>query len=603
MPGRSQVLLAPPYPRLTSGTVSITPLTATLSASGQQQFSATVTGANSVVSWFATPALGTITAAGVYQAPAAIFAPATVTVSAVNASDPRWYATASVQLNPSGSLPPPSSSGVFTAQYDTFRTSSNPQETTLNPTNVNQSTFGKLFSLPVDGYVYAQPLYVSASSVPGLVHNTLIVATMHNSLFAFDADSGGNPLWSLNFGPPVAIARSFLGPETGILSTPVIDPSRGAVYVVSLTSAGWRLHAIDLLTHTERQGSPVLIQGSVPGTGYDNINGVVIFNTSQHLQRAGLLLANNTVYVTFTSYGDADPFHGWIFGFNADTLAKTAVYNTTPNGAQGSVWMSGAGPAVDENGDLYVVTSNGTWDGVRNFSETFLKLSPSLSVLDWFTPSNWAALNSVDGDLGSTRAMLLPLTSLVIGGGKEGVLWVLNRTTGQMGHLQGALGNPAAVQSFHATTDLLTSGIRSNGLFDGLAYWSAAPGGPLLYVWGSDDVLRSFRFTGRMFSTSPVAQTSLSRPFPGGVPAVSSNGSAGGIVWATTPNAAAYARPAPGVLRAFDPLNLTELWNSDQNAARDALGTFAKFSAPTVVNGRVYVPTFSNQVVVYGLLP
>ena len=262
------------------------------------------------MSWFATPGVGTISTGGLYQAPSSLPAPSTVTISAVNASNATMYATSSVQLNPSGLSA--GSRSVLTAQYDTFRTGSNPQETTLSPANVNLNSFGKLFSVAVDGYVYAQPLYVSASAIAGLGHNTLIVATMHNSLYAFDADFGGAPLWSVNFGPSVAIARDYLGPETGILGTPVIDAARHAVYVVALNSDGWRLHAIDLLTHTEKAGSPVLIGGSVSGSGDDNVNGVVTFNANQHLQRAALVLANNRVYVTFTSYADTDPYHGWI---------------------------------------------------------------------------------------------------------------------------------------------------------------------------------------------------------------------------------------------------------------------------------------------------
>jgi hypothetical protein len=591
--GRIITDAAPPY----AGTVSISPPAVTLNASMQQQFTATVIGSSPSIGWFATS--GTISTAGLYQAPSPISVPTTAIVSAVNASDPTKYGTASVQLNPTS--PPPSSFGVFTAQYDTLRTSSNPFETILNPSNVNVSSFGKRFSLNVDGYVYAQPLYVPASAVPGLGHDTLVVATMHNSLYVFDADLGGSPLWSMNFGPSVTVARSYLGPETGILSTPVIDPNRGTVYLVALTSSGWYLHAIDLVKHMEKAGSPVLIQGSVPGTGYDSLAGVVTFATNQQLQRAGLLLANNTVYVAFTSYGDTDPYHGWIFAYDANTLAKTAIFNTTPNGQQGSIWMSGAGPAADENGNIYVVTANGTWDGGADLSETFLKLSPSLSVLDWFTPSDWSSLNRVDGDLGSTRGMLLPSTSLIIGGGKEGVIDVVNTAPGQMGHLQPPFGSPP-VQSFHATTDLLTTGVETNGLYNGLAYWNAAPGGSLLYVSGSNDVVKSFQFIGGLFNTTAVAQTSTTRPFPGGVLAVSSNYSSGGILWATTPDGPTNDGTASGVLRAFDALTLAELWNSTQNVARDGLGTFAKFAAPTVANGKVYVPTFSNQVVVYGLL-
>jgi hypothetical protein len=223
--------------------------------------------------------------------------------------------------------------------------------------------------------------------------------------------------------------------------------------------------------------------------------------------------------------------------------------------------------------------------------------------LDFFTPADWNTLNSVDADLGSTRAMLLPSTSLLVGGGKDGSLWLLNQATGQMGRLQGQSGNPPIIQNFQVTTDLVTTGVETNGLWDGMAYWSSASGGPLLYVHGSNDVLKSFRFSGGAFNTTPIAESAVSRPFPGGVLAVSSNGSSPGILWATTPSAPTNDSMAPGTLRAFDPLTLAELLDSDQNPARDALGTFAKFSAPTVFNGKVYVATFSGQVVVYGLLP
>jgi len=587
---------SPPY----FGTVTVTPSTAGLTASASQQFIASVAGGNSSVTWFLNPAIGTISSNGTYQAPSSISSWTTVTITATSDAYPTEYGTASVVLSPSG--PPPTLSSVLTAQYDPSRTDSNPSETILNTTNVNVSQFGKLFSLPVDGYVYAQPLYVPASLIPQLGHNTVYVATMHNTVFAFDADSGAQ-LWSLSLGASVENPRDYLAPETGILGTPVIDATRKVLYVAAANPDGWRIHAIDLIAHAEKPGSPVLIQGSVPGTGYDNVNNVVTFNGSQQLQRAGLLEANNTIYVAFTSYADTDPYHGWIFGYNPDTLAQTAIFCSTPNGGRGSAWMGGGGPATDGNGNIYFVTANGDWDGVHNFGESFLKLSPSLGPLDYFTPADWTTLNSDDADLGSTRAMLLPSTSLLVGGGKDGILWVLNQATGQMGGLQGKAGNPPIVQTFQATTNLVTTGVQTNGLWDGMAFWSSAAGGPLLYVHGSNDVLKAFRLSGATFGTTPVAQSAVSRPFPGGVLAVSSNGSTPGVLWATTPDGPTDSSVSPGALRAFNPLTLAELWDSEQNPARDGLGNFAKFSAPTVINGKVYVATFSNQVVVYGLLP
>jgi hypothetical protein len=507
--GNISTAAPPPY----IGNVTVAPSTAAVTASSSQQFIASVAGGNSSVSWFLNPAIGSIASDGIYQAPANISSSTTVTITATSDAYPTNYGTASVLLT-ANSGPPPSLTSVLTAQYDSSRTNSNPSETLLNKTNVNVSQFGKLFSLPVDGYVYTQPLYVSSSVIPQLGHNTVYVGTMHNTVFAFDADSGAQ-LWSLSLGASVGISRDFLGPETGILGTPVIDATRKVLYVAALNSDGWRIHAIDLIAHAEKSGSPVLIQGSVPGTGYDNVNNVVTFNPSQELQRAALLEANNTIYVAFASIEDTDPYHGWIFGYNPDTLAQTSILCLTPNGGRGGVWMGGGAPAADASGNIYVVSGNGDWDGTNNFGESFLKFSASLAPLDYFTPADWATLNSVDGDLGSTRAMLLPSTSLLVGGGKDGALWVLNQGTGQMGRLQGQAGNPPIVQTFQATTDMVTTGVRSNGLWDGMAYWSSAPGGALLYVHGSNDVLKSFQFSGVTFGTTPVAQSAVTRPFPG----------------------------------------------------------------------------------------
>jgi hypothetical protein len=589
---------SPPY----QGTVNVTPSTATLSASESQQYFASVAGGTSSVTWFLNPAIGTIATDGIYQAPPVVSSSTTVTITATSDAYPTGYGTASVVLTPSTQRPPPSLTAVLTAQYDSSRTNSNPNETVLNTTNVNVSQFGKLFSLPVDGYVYAQPLYVPSSLIPQLGHNTVYVATMHDTVFAFDADAGAK-LWSLSLGSPAGGAGGYLGPETGIVSTPVVDVTRMVLYVVAANSDGWRIHAIDLITHAEKSGSPVLIHGNVSGTGYDNVNNVITFNSSQELQRSSLLEANNTIYVSFTSYADTNPYHGWIIGYNPDTLAQTSVFCTTPNGGEAGVWMGGGAPAADASGNIYVVTANGSWDGAANFGESFLKLSPSLAPLDFFTPADYAVLNSNDADLGSTRAMLLPSTSLLMGGGKDGILWVLNQATGQMGGLQGKAGNPPIVQNFQATTNLVATGVQTNGLWDGMAYWSSASGGPLLYIHGSNDVLKAFRLSGSTFGTTPVAESTLTHPFPGGVLAVSSNGSKPGILWATTPDGPTDDSVSTGELRAFDPLTLSELWDSNLNAARDGLGNFAKFSAPTVFNGKVYVATFSNQVVVYGLLP
>ena len=330
----------PPY----AGEVTVAPASAQVLPTGSQQFTATVSGGNSNVTWFLNPQLGNISPAGLYTAPASIAAPTSVTITATVNAYPTLYDTATVVVT--SGAPPPTPGAILSSQYDTNRTSSNPNETILTTANVNVNQFGKLFSLPVDGYVYAQPLYVPASLVPGLGQNTVFVASMNNTLYAFNADTGAH-VWSFSLGAAQGAGYGFLAPEVGIVSTPVIDPTRKVIYVVGRNSDGYRIHAIDLIAHTEKAGSPVLIQGSVAGpNGYDAVNGVITFNPSQEIQRPGLLLANNTVYVAFGSIMDVDPWHGWFFGYNADTLAQT-VMCVTPNGGQGGLWMSGGAPAVD----------------------------------------------------------------------------------------------------------------------------------------------------------------------------------------------------------------------------------------------------------------
>ena len=485
----------------------------------------------------------------------------------------------------------PAQVNVLTANYDNFRTNANLSETILNIANVNSSDFGFLFTLPVEGQVYAQPLYVSGLAIPGLgTHDVVFVVTMHNDVYAFDA-AGQALLWHVNLGPAVPSSNynpsfSDIKPDVGILSTPVIDLEGQTMFVVAATFNGetypYFLHALDLATGQEKLAGPVEINGSVEGSG--SADGVVLFDPFQHLQRPGLLLSGGQVYIAFGSHGDMEPYHGWIFAYDSQTLAKTSLFSVTPDGESGSIWQSGHGLAADEYGWIYAITSNGTWDGVRNFSQSFLKLSPDLHLSDWFTPDNYDITNEVDDDLGSTGAIVVPGSDFVIGGGKDGFLCVVDRNA--MGRLE--LGNTQVRQRFPAVPA---------SIFD-LALWSRTDGARV-FVQGIVEPMKSYRLVGGQFDTTPVTQGTQYLDIPYQGMAISANGSdeASGILWVTSTTGDAGW---PGTLAAYDASHLERLlWSSNSDPANHP-GRFAKFVAPTVANGRVYVPTFSDQVAVYG---
>jgi uncharacterized protein (TIGR03437 family) len=498
---------------------------------------------------------------------------------------------------------------VLTANYDNNRTNANMAETLLNVSNVNPAQFGKLYSLPVDGQVYAQPLYVSRVNLPVVgARNVLLVATMHNTVYAFDADGGAGvaPLWQVNLGPPVqsvAFGAAFTDilDEIGILGTPVVDPAAGIIYVVNQTAQGaniaFYLHALDLATGAERLNSPVLIQASFAGHGWGGletpISGMLPLLAEDHLQRPGLLLANGNVYIAFGSHADTPPWHGWLVGYDASTLKQTVVFNATPSVGGGAIWQSGRGVAADSDGNLFFSTGNGTFNGETDWGESVVKLSPTGSVLDWFTPSDWSDLNDRDADFGSGGPILVPNSDLVISGGKEGVVALLRRA--DMGHVVTA--NTQIVQSFQATDS------GSVGIFNS-ALWPVS-GGAFFYVLGRNDPLRAYRMSNGVFKTTAVAvNTEVPNALPYAGFTVSSNGSLppSGILWVTTTNTTKL--PAPGTLYALSATNVAdEIWNSDASGARDTLGGFSKFANPTVANGKVFAPTASKEIVVYGLLP
>jgi uncharacterized protein (TIGR03437 family) len=486
---------------------------------------------------------------------------------------------------------------VLNVNYDKQQTGANLQETILQP-SLNWNNFGKVGTYAVDGQVYAQPLYLPGVTIAGQKHNVVYVATMHNSVFAFDADAPQitTPLWQVNLGPAVPTGLynfTDVIPEIGILGTPAIQNSTQAIYVVSNNllpgTPGvpvFLLHALSLVDGHELFGGPALISATSAGTGAGSSGGSIAFDAFWHLQRPGLMISNGTLYIGFGSHSDVGDYHGWLMGYNASTLQLQSVFNSTPNGRQSAVWQSGRAPAIDSNGDVYVVTGNGDWDGQANFGESVLHLSSAdLSLKDWYTPQEWSDLNGQDRDLGSAGALLIPNADLLLSGGKSGMLHLVQ--TDSMGHL-----GPD-------TTDAV-QGVQVNtwGLFT-MVLWSLQ--NPIVYEFDPAGALKAFQIVNNQINSTILSEYTPATSFVFCGLSLSANGAQNGIIWLATGDPSVDGLPA--TLHALDATNLSnEFWNSDLAGDRDALGGLAKFAVPTVANGRVYVPTFSNAVVVYAPL-
>ena len=510
--------------------------------------------------------------------------------------------------NPPPAPGPGTQVSVLTHHYDVARTGANLNESTLTPANVNSNQFGKLFSFAVDGQLYAQPLYVPGVAIPGKgTKNVVYVATEHDSVYAFDADGATvNPLWQRSFIDPAAGITTVsdddfqepyedIAPEIGITGTPVIDSSSGTLYVVAKTKEKGnffqRLHALDISSGAEKFGGPVTIRASVPGAGVRNDgNGNVVLDPLINLQRAALLLLGNTVYIAFASHGDFDPFNGWILGYDAHSLKQVIAYSPDADGAGGSVWQSGAGPAADSSGNIYVQVANGDFDaasGGRDYGDSALKLRPSgntFSIVDYFTPFDQQVLSDLDHDLGSGGVVLLSDQStspnhLLLANNKEGKLYVINRDN--MGH-------------FHAGDDsqILQTIQLAGGIFSTPAAWQDK-----VYVSAVGDSLKCYRVNGGHLTLA--SDTGQTLGYPGSTPVVSANGSSNGIVWTLqVDNQLSDA----AVLHAYDANDLSyELYNSIQAGDRDTAGSLVKFTVPVVANGKVYVGG-GDQLAVYGLL-
>ena len=508
---------------------------------------------------------------------------------------------------------------ILTQHYDISRTGQNTAETILTTSNVNSATFGKLFWIPVTGYVYAQPLYVPGVVIPGAgTHNVLYVATEHDQLYAFDADNG-TQLWQVNFlingattvTPNDVGGTQDINPEMGITGTPTIDPVSKTLYVVVNTVESgniiYRLHAIDITTGAEKFGGPVLMSGSVPGTAPDGNGSTVPFNPQWANQRPGLLLLNGYIYVGFASHGDNGPWHGWILAYNASTpLNQTGIWCTSPNGKGNGIWGAGSGITADAEGNIYVATGNGD-DTVTtpapppsttiDYGDSIVRVGVTNGVpvpTDYFTPYNQAALDNADTDVGSGGVLALPdpqpgpYPHILIQSGKQGQIYVVNRdklTSDGSHYCNGCSSDPEIIQSLSGT---------SGGLWSMPAYWNGQ-----VYMWGNGGNLVAYSFTNGMLSQSPTSTSAESSGYPGSTPVVSSNGTSNGIVWAVESDA--YGSGGPAILRGYSAANVSNLlYGSNLTSGRDTLGPAVKFVVPVVTNGKVYVGA-QNEVDVFGL--
>jgi hypothetical protein len=507
---------------------------------------------------------------------------------------------------------------------DNFRTGQNTNEVILTPANVNTSSFGMLFSYPVDGQVYGQPLYVSSLPIPGQgSHNVVFVTTQHDSVYAFDADSNtgtnGGLIWHVSLGTSAVTPNNDFGnrygayhdidPEVGITSTPVIDLARGVIYVDAFTHEGssyfHRVHALNITNGLEEPYSPVRLTASVPGTGRDSVNGVVTFNPEQQIQRVALTLAGGNLYVGAAGYADTDPYHGWVIGFNATNLVQLTnyVFNTTPNStvanfganaAEAGIWMSGSGLGVDAQTNLFAIIGNGSFNanvtGGTEYGECAVRLATTngLSVADFFAPYNQATLSDNDTDFGSGGPLLLPDAvgsvahpHLMVACGKEGTIYLLDRDN--LGQYNGN-NDSQIVQSLPGII---------GGTWSSAAYFNK-----YIYYAGQNDYVKSFGLSGGLLTTSPVTQSPTAYGWPGATPAISANGTNQAIVWTLQVDGAESGGPA--ILHAYNAYNLAnELYNSSQAGVRDEINPAVKFTIPTVANGKVYVGA-TKQVAIFG---
>jgi hypothetical protein len=537
-----------------------------------------------------------------------------------------------------GGAPTATGPGVTARGYDDKRTGAYLGETVLKPDMVKTGSFGRLYCRPVDDEIYGSILYIPGVDLGAKGrHDVLLVVTMNDSVYAFDAaDATGPALWEKHYTDPAMgitavptrdLAKTTCGTyqditaKVGILSTPALDVAAGTAYLLARTKENGRyvqrLHAISIADGSERPMSPVEIKATYPGSGDGSSNGMITFNPMRQNQRAALVIHDGVVLIAWSSHCDEGPYHGWILGYDTKTLAQVLKYMDTPDGVNGGIWMAGMAPSIDDDGSIFITTGNGsnipagTIDtDVNRFKggESILRLQHSgntLKLMDWFTPSTYVDLERTDRDLGGCGAMLVPGSNLLITGSKEGKLFVVDRKN--LGHQTTDDGQ--AVQVIQVTArDKPEGGPHIHGT---PVYWKSTAG-EFVYVMAEQDYLRQYRLTGgklQLYKMSAVkGPIDPMRPpsytMPGGTMTLSASGGDpnSGILWLSMPVALdANNATVPGVLRAFKASDVSmELWNSQQAGNTDTYGLYAKFNPPTVYNGRVYQPSFSKQFCVYG---
>jgi hypothetical protein len=601
----------------TAPTITTQPVSQTVTAGQAATFTVVAAGSPTLTyQWQRNHANITGAAAATYSTPVTSTSDSGATFDVIVTNSAGSVTSASVALTvnaPSGGTTPPvsgsSSVDVTTYHYDNLRTGQNTHETSLTPANVNSSSFGLIGAFAVDGHVDAQPLYLSSVAIPGQGNkNVLYVVTEHDSVYAFDADSvsanGATTLWHSSMLAAGETSSDDRGcgqvtPEIGITSTPVIDRTRNAIYLiaVSKTSSGsyiHRFHALDLTTGKELSGGPTTITATYPGTGANSSNGNVVFDPAQYNERPGLLEVGGTIFTTWGSHCDGGPYTSWVMAYSADTLKQTGVINMVPNGNEGGIWMAGAAPAADSSGNIYFIIGNGDFGTAldangfpsnKNCGNCFAKITSTMpmALSDYFTPLNTVSESDADTDFGSGGPLLLPdlvdstgqTRHLAVGAGKDSNIYVVDRDN--MGKFNSSKDN--VYQQIN--------GAISGGVWSKPSYFNN-----VVYYGSVGDSIKAFPITGGKLATSPSSQSAHSFGYPGATPAISANGSNNGIVWVVE-------NGGTGVLHAYDATNLAnELYNSTQGSKGQFTGN--KFITPMIVNGRVYIGTQSS-VVAFGL--
>ncbi|WP_439823470.1 pyrrolo-quinoline quinone [Caballeronia sordidicola] len=555
----------------------------------------------------ASGASGTAASPGASSAPSAT-TPAVTPATPATPSTPASSGTNSGSTTATPTPVPSFATDVLMHHNDLARTGQMLAETTLTLANVNSATFGKLRFLPADGKVDGQPLFVTSLTIGAATHNVVYVVTEHDSVYAYDSDSGA-ALWQKSLAgagetPSLDTGCQDLTPEIGITATPVIDRSRGAngaLYAVAMSTDAsgnvhHRLHAIDLATGAELFGGPTEISATYPGNGAEGVNGVLTFNPALHTVRAALTLVNGNIYMGWTAHCMSGSYNGWLMTYSAATLKQTSALPVTPNGSQGSIWMAGSGMASDGT-SIYFIDGNGTFGTNLNaqgfpadgdLGDAFIKLSATATpaVTDYFAMSDVVAQAAADNDFGSGGAMLLPdqttangtVKHLAVGAGKDNNIYVVDRDN--MGKF-----SPTSNNIWQTLT-----GVLAGGIWGSPAYYNN-----VVYYGGQTDALKALPVTNALLATAASSRSPTQFPYPGATPAISANGASNGIVWAAENGTVA-------ALHAYDATNLAhELYNSNQAGARDQFGAGNKFITPMIAAGKVYVGT-TNGVAVFGLL-